>query len=198
MVEVETTIDLIRHGEPRGGVKIRGSLDDPLSETGWSQMWSAVGQEHPWQEIVSSPLSRCSEFAGQLGQKMGVEVHRDDRLREIGFGAWEGADPKALYATVPEAVNNFWADPGAHPPPGGEPFKLFQQRVLEALESLGETYHGRHVLVVAHGGVIRMLVARVLGMPPENLFRMEIPYAATSRIRIQDDIARIAFLCGRF
>ncbi|MHB1590203.1 MAG: histidine phosphatase family protein [Sulfuricella sp.] len=38
-----TTIDLIRHGEPVGGRRYRGRTDDPLSEKGWNQMWTAVG-----------------------------------------------------------------------------------------------------------------------------------------------------------
>ena len=56
----ETLIDLLRHGEPEGGRAYRGhSIDDPLSETGWQQMWAAVGYHKPWEQIVSSPLQRC-------------------------------------------------------------------------------------------------------------------------------------------
>ncbi len=192
-----TVIDLIRHGEPEGGVRIRGSRDDPLSDIGWSQMWSAVGQAKPWHEIVSSPLSRCAAFARELGRHLELSVHEEHRFQEIGFGDWEGADPAELYERVPEAVNNFWSDPAAHPPPGGEPFGQFQERVVAALESVMENHRSRHVLVVCHGGVIRMLVAHVLGMPPVNMFRMEVPYAAVSRIQIQDGIARLVFHCGK-
>ena len=38
----ETTIDLLRHGEPLGGGRYRGQMDDALSEKGWQQMWQAV------------------------------------------------------------------------------------------------------------------------------------------------------------
>lgn len=176
---------------------IRGSRDDPLSDIGWSQMWSAVGQANPWHEIVSSPLSRCAAFARELGRHLELSVHEERRFQEIGFGDWEGADPVELYESVPEAVTNFWSDPAAHPPPGGEPFGQFQKRVVAALESVIENHRSRHVLVVCHGGVIRMLIAHVLGMPPVNMFRMEVPYAAVSRIQIQDGIARLVFHCGK-
>ena len=191
-----TQIDLIRHGEPLGGVKIRGWIDDPLSEIGWEQMWASVGAECHWDRIISSPLSRCVEFARELGERHQLEVTEEARLREIGFGAWEGADPEALHNSDPQAVANFWADPPAYPPPGGEPFEQFRARVGAALDDLLDTSPGQRTLVVAHGGVNRMLIAQVLGMPLSHLFRMEIPYAAVSRIRIEQGIPRLVFHCG--
>jgi alpha-ribazole phosphatase len=58
---MDITLDFMRHGEPVGGRKYRGQLDDPLSEKGWEQMRAAVGEAWPWTRIVSSPLLRCSE-----------------------------------------------------------------------------------------------------------------------------------------
>ena len=43
-----TTLDLMRHGEPVGGRRYRGRTDDPLSEKGWNQMWTAVGDYRGW------------------------------------------------------------------------------------------------------------------------------------------------------
>lgn len=195
MESVVTTIDLIRHGEPLGGVRIRGSKDDPLSDTGWRQMWQAVGRSAPWELIVASPLIRCAEFARRLGQRLGIPVIEEPDFREIGFGIWEGSDPKKLYADNPQAIGNFWADPLAHPP-GGEPLTEFESRVVRAFQAAIETHQGKHLLMVAHGGVIRMAIAHVLGMPPANIFRMEVPYAALSRIRVEEGIARLSFHCG--
>ncbi len=192
------TIDTLRHGEPEGGLRIRGWRDDPLSETGWSQMWAAVEGNRPWHAIVTSPLSRCAGFARKLAAEQGVPLYEEPRLREIGFGEWEGMDPAVLYREQPEAVSNFWADPTTHPPPGGESFEAFQQRVTAAFASLHQERQEEHLLVVAHGGVIRMLISHILGMPPANMFRMEVPYAAASRIRVEDGMARLSFHGGRF
>jgi len=192
-----TVIDLIRHGEPVGGVLIRGQKDDPLSETGWQQMWSAVAGERPWQRIVASPLLRCANFARELGLEQNIPVSLETRLGEIGFGEWEGIDPASLYRSCPEAINNFWLDPTTNPPPGGEDFTRFQARVSEAWEGIIQDYVGTHTLVVAHGGVIRMIVAQVLGLPASNIFRMDVPYAAVSRIVVEQGGARLSFLCGR-
>ena len=48
-----TTVDLLRHGEPEGGKKFRGAVDDPLSPQGWAQMRTAVGDGRDWQVIRS-------------------------------------------------------------------------------------------------------------------------------------------------
>ncbi len=196
MGNVVTTIDMIRHGEPLGGVLIRGSQDDPLSDKGWRQMWEAVGKNRPWEAIVASPLSRCAEFAQRLGQRLRIPVTEAQGLREIGFGEWEGADPAALYAADPAAVENFWTNPVAYPPPGGEPVTDFQDRVIETYQTIIDSYSGKHLLMVAHGGVIRMVVAHILGMPATHLFRMEVPYAALSRICVEEGIPRLRFHCG--
>lgn len=193
-----TVIDLIRHGEPVGGVLIRGQRNDPLSEIGWQQMWAAVERERSWQRIVSSPLSRCADFARDLGKTLSIPVTLEARLSEIGFGDWEGMDPARLYRDCPEAIDGFWTDPESNPPPGGESFSRFQARVSEALEGIFRGYAGEHLLVVAHGGVIRMIIAQVLGMPAANIFRMEVPYAAVSRIVLEQGGPRLSFHCGRF
>jgi len=61
-------VDLLRHGEPVGGRRYRGQTDDPLSDKGWKQMWTAVAGQQPWQVIVTSTLSRCREFAWCMGR----------------------------------------------------------------------------------------------------------------------------------
>ena len=94
-----TVIDLLRHGEPQGGRRYRGQIDDPLSELGWKQMWDAVGDHAGWDHIVSSPLLRCRSFAEALGEARALPVSVDAGFREIGFGSWEGftaADLRAM------------------------------------------------------------------------------------------------------
>ena len=58
----DTWVDLLRHGEPVGGSRYRGQVDDALSEKGWQQMWQAVAGRGDWQQIITSPLQRCQAF----------------------------------------------------------------------------------------------------------------------------------------
>ena len=82
----ETQIDLLRHGEPVGGQRYRGQRDDALSEKGWQQMWRTVEGMSEWQQIVTSPLQRCSSFAHALGERLSLPVHEETRFKEVGFG----------------------------------------------------------------------------------------------------------------
>jgi alpha-ribazole phosphatase/probable phosphoglycerate mutase len=182
-----TTLDLMRHGEPVGGRKYRGQLDDPLSEKGWMQMRRAVGEHCPWQAIVSSPLLRCADFAHELAARHGLLLAMDDRLVELGFGAWEGRTADELTAEDPDALVRFRRDPVAHAPPGAEPLASFRGRILEAWNALREQHHGKHVLVIAHAGVIRMMVAHVLDIPLQHIFRLQVPSAGLTRLRLESN-----------
>lgn len=185
-----TTIDLIRHGEPEGGSRFRGWQDDPLSDMGWKQMYQAVGESSDWDLIISSPLSRCAAFADDLSGRIGVPCIEDERLRELGFGEWEGRVPAELYQEIPDALARFWSDPVAYPPPGGEAMLQFQSRVEAAWMDI-QRDHGDHLLIVAHGGVNRIIIAAVLGMPLSHLFRIDIPYAGVSRVCIEQGLPRL-------
>jgi alpha-ribazole phosphatase/probable phosphoglycerate mutase len=190
---MERTIDLLRHGEPVGGRKYRGQTDDPLTNRGWAQMWAAVGAHRPWQRIVSSPLLRCGEFADALGGELGLAVERDERLVEVGYGSWAGKSPDELKAEDPEAYAAFRADPWRNRPADAEPMEAFTERVLTAFaEQVGAG--GEHILIVAHAGVIRTVVAHTLGMPLENLYRIHLPYAGRARLHSVGDRTRISHM----
>lgn len=181
----ETLIDLMRHGEPVGGRRYRGQTDDPLSETGWRQMWKAVGEFRGWQQIVTSPLQRCAAFADALGERLAVPVTRDERLKEAGFGEWEGKLPAEICAADPHRLLRFKQDPIAHAPAGAEPLLHFHARVGEAWRDILAEHRERHLLLVGHAGMIRMVIAHALGLSPENCYRINIGNAAISLIRVE-------------
>lgn len=179
-------IDLLRHGEPRGGVRFRGNgCDDPLSEQGWRQMWQAVGESvhWPWDAVLTSPLVRCRDFAEALCSRKPTPLRRVDDLREVGFGAWEGLTLDEVRRGRPEALRAFYSDPAVNRPQGAEPLGDFRRRVEHALRTEIAAAPGDRLLVVTHGGVIRALVGWVLGTPDQRLFAMDCEYASISQIR---------------
>jgi alpha-ribazole phosphatase len=182
---VYTQIDLLRHGEPVGGRRYRGQIDDPLSDKGWRQMRVATAGEQPWDAIVSSPLARCRAFAEELAGQTGLPLSFDARLKEVGFGVWEGKTADELKAADPDAVFNFKCDPVANRPEGAEPLSDFYQRVVAAYDDLVLEHAGGHLLVVGHAGVMRMLICRVLGLAPERAYRLQVGSAALARLRIE-------------
>lgn len=182
---VTTTLDFLRHGEPVGGKRYRGRTDDPLSEKGWAQMCAATAGERPWAAIVSSPLSRCAAFAEWLAGTTGLPMRIDERLAEVGFGAWEGRTAAELEQSEPNCVFEFKLDPLGRRPEGAEPLENFARRVAAAYEGILDEHRGEHVLVVSHAGVIRMVVSHVLGLPPERAYRINVGSAGLARVRVE-------------
>ncbi|MFO7594251.1 MAG: histidine phosphatase family protein [Pseudomonadota bacterium] len=184
MHEHTTIIDIIRHGEPVGGSKYRGQIDDPLSEKGWRQMREAVAGRDEWQQIVSSDLSRCAEFARELGGKLSIEVETDAGFRELAFGSWEGKSSVELLEEDPEGTAAFWRDPINNTPPGAEPLRDFNQRITGAWQALLERHVGKHLLLVGHAGMMRILLLHALDLPLESFYRFDPRNAGIVRIRI--------------
>ena len=183
-----TIFDLLRHGEPVGGRKFRGWVDDPLSPLGWEQMRTRVNHPRvPWTRIISSPLRRCAEFAHELAELHSLPLEFEPNLREISFGAWDGQAVAQIEATQGAALNAFWDDPISAPPPAGENLLSFSQRVNQVGQALLERYPAEHLLLVCHGGVIRALLCQWLGMPLQHFWRIEVPYAALSRTQLYQD-----------
>jgi len=182
-----TVVDLLRHGEPLGGKRFRGQTDDPLSERGWRQMREAVGNNVPWQHIVSSPLQRCSAFAEAMADEHRLTLSLEPRFKEIGFGEWEGYTPEEIEQRDGERYRRYRDDPAAFMPAGAEPMAEFVARVVRAWVALLAAQQGRHILVVCHAGVIRAVLGEVLGMTPERLFRIQVDYASVSRLHIADN-----------
>jgi alpha-ribazole phosphatase len=198
---VNTTIDLIRHGEPVGGRKYRGQIDDPLSDKGWTQMRQAVADHKPWDVIISSTLSRCIEFAQELGQRHAIEVIREPRFIEIDFGEWEGRTANELAREDARQVQRFLADPLNNTPRGAETLYEFEARIIGAWNDVLQQHAGRHVLLVGHAGMMRMIMRHVLDMPLERMFRIQVANAAITRIRVEgtgnNAFPRLLFHDGR-
>lgn len=188
-----TMLDLMRHGEPVGGRKYRGQIDDPLSEKGWTQMRAAVGDAAPWSRIVSSPLLRCSAFAETLAKRNGLPLVFDPRLMEVGFGVWEGKTAAEIEQDAPGTLARFKTDPVHARPTGAEPLPDFQARVAAGLDAILGQGQGQHVLVVGHAGVIRMALAWALHIPLQHAYRIEVPSASMTRLRFNGGHASLIF-----
>ncbi|MEQ1592879.1 MAG: histidine phosphatase family protein [Thiobacillaceae bacterium] len=187
------TLDLMRHGEPVGGCKYRGQIDDPLSEKGWAQMRAAIGEPVPWSRIVSSPLLRCRAFAEVLAAQHGLPLAFDARLQEVGFGVWEGKTAAEIEADAPGTLARFKADPVHARPDGAEVLEAFLTRVTAGLEAILSSHPGEHILIVCHAGVIRMALAYALSMPLANAYRIEVASAGITRLRFDADRASLVF-----
>ena len=186
-------VDFIRHGEPEGGDILRGRVNPELTELGWAQMKMSANLTSEcertastpgWTEILTSPLKRCNEFADRLAKKLDVPVTIDQDWQEIDYGDWDGMPIKQWKKEAAGQFEAFSKDLSALRPPNGEDYLSFKGRILEAFEKFSEFPDESHILVVTHGGVLRVLIPHILGMPLNKSGPLHIPFACYSRVKI--------------
>jgi len=174
------TIDLLRHGDT-GMRGFRGQLDDALSVAGWEQMRTAV-LEGQWDVIVSSPLQRCAAFAQELATQRELPLRLDARLTEYHFGDWQVLPLERIAEDDADALAKFWEDPVASPPPGAESFAMFEARIRAGMDAIARLSQ-RRVLLVTHGGVIRLLHCLRQGLELKEMSSIDVPHASLHRLQ---------------
>lgn len=181
---------LLRHGElDTGGRKIYvGQADVPLSGRGLRQAnaWAHTLQEIPIGTIISSDLQRCAVTADIIGHSKNLPVVKLAEWREISFGLWDGRDYEVVKQEYPEMIANRYRDFMYVRPPEGENFVDLEQRVTAAFANLPVAKTESNILVVSHAGVMRTLLAHLMGLPPQNIFHIFQDFSCLNIIDLQD------------
>lgn len=138
-----------------------------------------------WTHIVTSPLQRCSAFAGAIAQQRGLALHEEASWQEIDYGDWDGMQLSDWREQAGPMFQEFRRDMSRLQPPNGENFVTFKDRVLRAWQDLQSLPDSSHVLLVTHGGVLRVILPTVLGMPLNRSQPLHIPFASCSRVSLQ-------------
>ncbi|HEX9175107.1 MAG TPA: glucosyl-3-phosphoglycerate phosphatase [Mycobacterium sp.] len=169
---------MVRHGQTEfnAGSRMQGQLDTELSDLGRAQavaVAEVLGKRHPLL-IVSSDLRRAYETAVVLGERTGSPLVVDERLRETHLGNWQGMTHGEVDAAAPGARVE-WRNDATWVPHGGESRIDVARRsspvVAELVESQsdwGADEPDRPLVLVAHGGLIAALTAKLLGLPADN------------------------------
>lgn len=148
-----TELLMIRHAPVVADGRLAGRRDVAADFSGVSV--AGLAAEIAGAALVASPARRCLETAAALCP--GLTPETDPRLWEQDFGAWEGLP----FAELPDLGPLAGAALAAHRPPRGESFADLCTRVRPSLEALAA--RGGRVAVVAHAGVVRAALARVMG-----------------------------------
>lgn len=188
------TVDLLRHGELEGGVKYRGWVDDPLTEAGRESMDSVWGQlRNDVDLIITSPLSRCAQPASDWAKAAKIPCEVDPRVAEMHYGEWEGLTSEEIMVRHPGLLEQWRKDPARMCVPGGESAEQLRDRILEFWTDICEQYDEKRLLVVAHSGSMRMLLAQVLAAPIVTTRSMQMPYGCWSRVAYRDSGSELVF-----
>jgi len=168
-------IDLIRHGEIEGKDTYCGITDHKLTEVGWQQMLKACNRSNNWEKIITSPLSRCRTFSEHLSDVMKLPLSIDKRWQEMNFGQWDGHTALEIMEFDEKNLKSFWKNPYLNHPTGGESLKKVQTRVLQAWKDL--EHEQKSVLLITHGGPMRIIHCHLENHPIERLMDIPMPYA---------------------
>lgn len=182
---MSVAIALLRHGET-GARGFRGRSDDALTALGFDQMGAAVAGSGSWSYVLSSPLRRCADFARAFAAERQLPCTVDARLQELDFGAWEGRTNEQLLREDAVALQAFWADPWRFAPTGGESLLVFAERVFAALADLARQDLPGRGLVVTHGGVIRLCLAKARGRMGGDLATMVVTHGTLCPLRLEE------------
>jgi probable phosphoglycerate mutase len=196
---VRGTLVLVRHGESTfiAEGRFQGRLDPPLSPLGERQAASAAawlaaaerradqGFAEPPREIVHSPLRRAVRSAEAIAAafRAGAAAGGPSRLRpepalvEIGQGKWEGRTHEEVTARWGRRLAAWRQHPTRSWAPGGERLSAAQRRVRSAVPALlgplqanGEPAGGSWTVVVAHDGILRLLLLALLDLPLQRFW----------------------------
>lgn len=165
---------LLRHGQTRynADARMQGQLDTDLSDIGRAQAEAAgkvMGELSPI-AIVSSDLRRALDTATAVGDRVGMSVQVDERLRETCLGDWQGMTHADVDEQFPGA-RAAWRGDATWAPPGGESRVDVARRskpVVDELVAKLDTWESDPVLLVAHGGLIAALTATLLDLPVDR------------------------------
>jgi probable phosphoglycerate mutase len=171
------TIYYIRHGETAWNAegKLQGTQDIPLNDLGRKQAAEAGGiladlfardrRSEQSLGFVASPLGRARSTMELVRGALKLppdDYAIDDRLREIGYGHWEGSTLAQMQASDPAVFARRQADKWTVPPPGGESYAEVQARVADWYSTLTAD-----TVAAAHGGTARALMV-ALGIETPN------------------------------
>ena len=190
----ETTILLVRHGETDSNAegRIQGQTNTPLNERGRAQA-QALADELAGEAIAavySSDLDRARETAEILAGRLDLPVVVDPALRERNFGSWEGRTVDEFEARWPGAWAR-WRE-GDEGEGDVEDHLALAARVRDAIHRLAAAHPGERILIVAHGGAMRVILTDAAGLtyPQARREQRNIANCDVSRLSVENGAVR--------
>ena len=186
----KTEIIFIRHGETEWNSqqRMQGHSNSDLSSVGQTQI-QALGQwmkNVPFDHIYSSDSLRAKQTAEAITQFSGHELKIDLRLREKNLGVFEGLTSEEARERHPEVFSLFKTAGSKYVIDEGESTQQLQDRALEIVDEIRIKHPKERVLLVTHGGLIRVVMKHSLGLSLETPTRFLIRNTGVFRLVWED------------
>lgn len=148
--------------------------------------------------VYTSPLQRAVKSAEILARPFDLRPIELFELTERNFGLWEGMTYLEIREKYPLEFERWAQDPITYSPPKGESTLEVNNRVLKTIERILKNHEGNNenIVVVAHGGVNRILLCHFLGIPLENIFRIDQDHGGINIIELWDRYPVVKLING--
>lgn len=188
-----TTWHWIRHG-PTHEKTFVGWRDVPADLSDRQQI--ARLHAHLPQEalLISSDLIRSVATADALDHPDRRRLDHAPDLRELHFGAWDGMHFSDVAARDPELSRAYWETPGDIAAPNGESWNQTAARVNTVVDKLNAAHPDRHIISVAHFGVILTQVQRALNLSAQEAMRHKIDNLSVTSLTHRDGLWEVAHI----
>ncbi len=184
-------IFLFRHGETANAGKVcfNGHYDVGLSDNGKNKFERIAEALAGFQlaGLYSSDLQRTRECAEIIGAPHGLIPTTSSDVRELCFGDWEGLSVDEVNRKFPGMLEQRMQNIATFQVEGGESFPDLRDRVLPQFQKIVDQHDQGNIVIVCHGGVNRVILGHILGIPIENIFRLQQQYAAVNIIQFYSD-----------
>jgi broad specificity phosphatase PhoE len=167
---------------------LQGQSDPPLTASGQrqAQALAQILATDAVQSIYSSDLQRAQATANCIATACGLLVHHDARWRETAFGCWEGLTWAEMQQRDPATLAAWQADPWHSAPPEGETLAQLHDRVRMAWACLVAVHAAHTVVLVSHGGPLRLLLCTTLGLSPQAHWRFRLDPGSLSELHLDE------------
>ncbi len=146
--------------------------------------------------VYCSPLSRSAESASIVAAGHNLDPVSVHDLRERSFGQWEGMTFAEIREQHPSEFAAWAGDPASFSPIGGETTREVRDRAIRAIDRILLDHAGQDIAIVAHGGINRIILCHILGIPLSNIFRIEQDYAALNIIEFWENYPVLRLMNG--
>jgi len=180
----------VRHGETDWNAtgRFQGQTDIALNAAGERQA-AAVAERLSAERIhaiYSSDLRRAFSTATVIAERQPVSAIAEPRLREVHWGVWQGLTHAQIETQDPERLATWSEDRVNRQAPGGESLAQVASRVRNVLDEIRVRHRDETVVLVAHGGVVRLVACLLLDHPLSHYWQFEVDNTAIGEIEIQD------------
>ncbi len=189
---------LVRHGETelQSSLRYWGSTDVPLNALGLRQA-ECLRRRLETEKIdfiCSSNLQRAMATAQVIATEYNLPVTACPELREIDFGKLEGLTYNEISRLYPD-VARLWAEMASGLAyPGGESLTQLDERVKQFINHLDKHNEAETGLIVAHSGVLRALLCRLMGLESRQRWQIRLDLASVSIIETYNRVAILTLL----